>query len=187
MKPKPNIIRKRFSIVGAESAVDFSADFTPTLQALYRRVADRLGELRGLAQPVQMVGFWQPGGRYFAGVEADTAFVPDGLAAKELPEALFAVFTEQKRGEAGGPEGYAYKWLVESAEYDYNEQIPGDFEVYRNLTDTAPDCEADIYIPIKEKEGRYSGWSPWCPAARQGISERGPGAGAHGRRAPSPP
>jgi len=159
MAVKPRIVSKRFSLAGAESNIDFGSDFSPILHALYQKVRERLDGMQGLAQPVQMIGFWHigqaPDGRdayrYFAGVEADTAHVPEGLIAKNLPESLFAVFTEQKRGEMGSPEGYAYKWLSKSSMYEPNEMIRGDFEVFKNLTDTAPDCEAEIYIPIKAK------------------------------------
>ena len=157
---EPNIVNKRFSLIGAEGKIDFSADFSPALQALYQKVTDQLDGMRGLAQPARMIGYWYypaPGDfddvRYFAGVEADAAHVPAGLAAKTLPESLYAVFAEERRGLAGGPEGAGYKWLNQSKEYTYNGAIPGDLEVYRNLTDTAPDCAAEIYIPITGVEG----------------------------------
>ncbi|MCL2106006.1 MAG: GyrI-like domain-containing protein [Oscillospiraceae bacterium] len=159
MAIEPNIVSKRFTLVGAESKIDFSSDFGSALEALYQKVKDRLSGMQGLAQPARMVGYWYcptPGSyddiHYFAGVEADTDYVPEGLAAKKLTESLYAVFVEQERGQIGGPEGAGYKWLNTSKEYMYNEAIPGDLEAYRNLTDTAPDCEAEIYIPIKAKE-----------------------------------
>ena len=160
MAMEPNIVTKRFSLIGAEGKIDFNTDFSPALQALYQKLTDRLDGMRGLAQPLRMVGYWYfetPGDfndvRYFAGVEEDAAHVPEGLAAKILPESLYAVFAEEKRGVIGGGDGAGYKWLNGSKAYDCNEAIPGDLEVYRNLTDTAPDCEAEIYIPIKKKEG----------------------------------
>ena len=156
---EPEIVSKRFALVGAESKIDAGSDFDSALGALYRRVTDQLSRMRGLAQPVRMAGYWYyptPGSfddiHYFAGVEADAACVPAGLAAKLLPESLYAVFAEERRGMAGGPEGAGYRWLNRSKEYDYNEVIPGDLEVYANLTDTGPDCEAEIYIPIKARK-----------------------------------
>jgi len=155
MAIEPTIITKRFSLIGAEDKIDFNADFSPALQVLYRRVTDQLEGMRALAQPVRMIGYWYyptPGNfddvRYFAGVEADAAHVPEGLAAKTLPESLYAVFAEERRGMAGGPGGAGYKWLNQSKEYTHNVAIPGDLEVYSNLTDTASDCAAEIYIPI---------------------------------------
>ena len=142
MAVEPGIVSKRFALVGVEGKIDIGSDFGPALGALYRKVREQLSGMRGLAQPARMVGYWYyaPGSfddvRYFAGVEAD------------------AVFAEERRGMAGGSEGAGYKWLGASRAYTYNEAIPGDLEVYRNPTDTAPDCEAEIYIPIKEnKEG----------------------------------
>ena len=158
MAMEPRIVSKRFAFVGIEGKIDAGSDFSPALEALYRKVREQLSGMRGLAQPARMAGYWYYAAgsvddvRYFAGVEADAACVPEGLAAKTLPESLYAVFAEEKRGLAGGPEGAGYKWLGASRAYTYNEAIPGDLEVYRNLTDTAPDCEAEIYIPIKEKE-----------------------------------
>ena len=152
---EPSIATKQFCLVGAESQIDFGTDFNPALQSLYRQITDHLSEMHGLAQPVRVIGYWYyptPGNfndvHYFAGVEADAAHVPAGLAAKTLPESLYAVFAEERRGLVGGPEGAGYKWLNQSKEYTYNGAIPGDLEVYRNLTDTAPDCLAEIYIPI---------------------------------------
>jgi len=163
MAVEPSIVHKRFSLVGMEGKIDFGSDFNPDLKALYQKVIDQLDGMRGLTEPVRMVGYWYyptlgnfEDIRYFAGVEADTSYVPKGLAALNLPDSLFAVFTEQKRGIIGGPEGAGYKWLNESMrrnQYTYNGAIPGDFEVYRNLTDTAPDCEAEIYIPIEKVKG----------------------------------
>ena len=145
---EPSIISKRFSLIGAEGKIDGDAEFEPALRVLYQEVAQRLGEMRGLAQPVRMVGYWRTAPedhndvRYFAGVEADTSCVPEGLVALDLPDNLYAVFAERERGEVGGPEGAGYKWLEASMrkkQYTYSAAIPGDFEVYRNLTDTASD------------------------------------------------
>ncbi|MCL1952106.1 MAG: hypothetical protein FWF60_05320 [Oscillospiraceae bacterium] len=47
-------------------------------------------------------------------------------------------------------EGFGYKWLAKSRAYEPNEAVRGDLEVYANLTDTAPDSPAEIYIPIKQ-------------------------------------
>jgi len=159
MAIEPQIIRKAFSLVGAESAIDFGADFGPALQTLYERVSDKLGVIDGLAEPARMVGYWHmcdmPSGgreyRYFAGVEAESADLPVGLIKKKLPESLYAVFTEARRGTVSGPEGYAYKEWLPASGYDYNGEIPGDFEIFRNMTDTGPECEAEIWIPVALK------------------------------------
>jgi len=153
---EPVVVSKRFALVGAESKIDAGTDFGPALHALHQKVTERLGEMRGVARPARMVGYWYyptPGSfddiHYFAGIEADAACVPEGLDALALPGSLYAVFAEERRGAVGGPEGAGYQWLKASKVYTYNEAIPGDLEVYANLTDTASDCFAEIYIPIK--------------------------------------
>ena len=104
-----------------------------------------------------MVGFWHmdalPSGEreycYFAGVETDTDNAPDGLFVKTISESHYAVFTESKRGTIGGSEGYGYKWLQSSSAYEPNGEIPGDFEIYMNMSDTTSESEAEILIPIQ--------------------------------------
>jgi len=157
---EPRIIKKTFTLVGVEGDMkDVWPDFGPRLNELYRIVSENLHAIRGCAEPTRMVGFWHmcalPSGgrefRYFAGVEADTTHPPAGLIAHVLPESLYAVFTEQRRGTIGSPEGYAYKQWLPSSEYVGNEAIRGDFEIYRNMTDIGPECEAEILIPVKAK------------------------------------
>jgi len=149
----PHFVSRRFVLAGVERKIDFGSDFGPALDALYRQVTDRLDGIQGLTQPARIIGYWYSasGGDvyYFAGVEAQAA--PEGLTVKALPESLYAVFDEQRRGAMGGPEGAGYKWLGASKEYTYNEAIPGDLEVYANMTDTDSNCFAEIYIPIKKK------------------------------------
>ena len=167
--PEPRIIRKAFTLVGVRGKITDWSNFGPLLAGLYETVNAGLGKIEGLAKPVRMVGFWHmdslPSGEreycYFAGVEADTDRAPDGLTVKALPESFYAVFTEQRRGTMGGPEGYGYKWLCAS-EYDGNEEIPGDFEIFSNTTETGPQCEAEILIPIKPKQPP-EGYAPKKP------------------------
>lgn len=155
---EPLIIHKAFFLVGAERAVDLGLNFEPELVELRSIVNDRLKLITGLVKPARMVGFWHlcelPSGkneyRYFAGVEADCINPPDGLISKTLPKSLYAVFNEQKRGQMGGPDGYAYKWLRASS-YEENNAIKGDFEIFKNMIDTSSECEAEIYIPIKQR------------------------------------
>jgi predicted transcriptional regulator YdeE len=153
MNVEPRIITKQLLMVGVESApIDFASDFDPVLKGLYQRVRDKLGEMKGVVEPARMIGFWQPYGVYFAGVEVTVKHAPEGLTIKDLPESLYAVFIEQKRGTVGSPQGYAYKWLKANLDtYQPNEKVAGDFELYRNLVDTQPDQEAEIWIPIKLK------------------------------------
>ena len=176
MQNEPRIVTKQFLLVGAETPpIDFASDFEPVLNEARQRAREKLGNAASIFRRVQMVGFWQPGGVYFTGVElpvyvappgpiaegvtfqpekitADN--VPEGLVVKNLPESLFAVFDEQRRGTMGGRDGFAYKWAAASPEYEPNEAFPGDFEVYKNMTDTGPDAEAEIMIPIKKREAK---------------------------------
>lgn len=156
--PEPRIINKAFTLIGVKGKITDWSNFEPLLNELYKTVNSKLSVIHGIIKPAKMVGFWHmdvlPSGEreycYFAGVEADTDIVPDGLMIKTLPESHYAVFTEHKRGTIGGPEGYGYKWL-KSSEYESNEEIPGDFEIYNNMTDTTAESEAEILIPIKPK------------------------------------
>ncbi|MCL2461314.1 MAG: GyrI-like domain-containing protein [Defluviitaleaceae bacterium] len=156
MADEPRIISKAFTLLGIEAAIDFNADFTPVLRGLYKDVCDKF---RALGNEARMAGFWHmcntasggPEFRYFAGIEVDCVKTAGSLTVKELPESCYAVFVEQRRGQIGGPEGYAYKqWLPASA-YEYNEEIPGDLEIFKNMSDTGPEDEAEIYIPVKLK------------------------------------
>ena len=152
MKVEPRIVAKKFLMVGAETPpVDFASDFEPVLNAARQQVREKLGEMKGVVEPVRMIGFWQPGGVYFSGVEVTVDFAPEGLVVKNLSESLFAVFDEQRRGMMGGPGGLAYKWLVASSEYEHNGAIRGDFEIFKNMTDIGAAAEAEILIPIKRK------------------------------------
>jgi len=157
---EPRIIKKVFSLVGVEGDLkEVWPNFGPLLNELYRTVAENLHAIQGLVEPARMIGFWHmcplPSGghefRYFAGVEADSANPPADLIPHVLPESLYAVFTERRRGTIGSPDGYAYKQWLPSSNYVGNEEIPGDFEIYTNMTDTGPECEAEILIPIRMK------------------------------------
>ena len=158
---EPRIIKKTFVLVGVEGDMkDVWPDFEPRLCELRRTVIEKLPAIEGCAKPARMVGFWHmcalPSGvreyRYFAGVEADAAHPPAGLIAHVLPESLYAVFTEQKRGTIGSPNGYAYKQWLPSSEYVGNKEIHGDFEIFRNMANTGPECEAEILIPVRAKQ-----------------------------------
>jgi len=149
---QPRIITKKFTLAGLESPpIDFQSDFEPVLNALRQRVRDALPAMQGVVEPARMVGFWQPGGRYFTGVETSSETAPEGFVMKQLPESLYALFVEQRRGTMGGPGGKAYQWLRGSSVYTHNAAVPGDFEVFQNMAETAPDQQAEIMIPIAFK------------------------------------
>ena len=166
---KPEIMKKEFLLVGLETQIDFSKDFSKTLEDLRETLRQNLNEIPNMSVPVRMVGFWQPGGRYFTGVEvSEEAPVPKELVVKALPESLFAKFREEKRGTVGGPGGYAYnQWLPESG-CRVNEELPGDFEIFDDMEHCGEDDGCDILIPIRpntEEQKQIRGVVPFpCDA-----------------------
>ena len=150
--PEPRIISKAFTLVGIKGQITDWSNFEPILNELYKTVNSRIDAIQGIIKPARMVGFWHmdalPSGEseycYFAGVEADTDNAPEGLVVKTLPESHYAVFTENKRGTIGGSGGYGYKWLQASSDYEPNGEIPGDFEIYMNMTDIISESKAEI-------------------------------------------
>jgi RimJ/RimL family protein N-acetyltransferase len=157
--PEPRIISKTLNLVGVKGKITDWSNFEPILNEHYKTVNSKLDAIQGILKPARMVGFWHmdalPSGEreycYFAGVEADTDNVPDGLVVKTLPESHYAVFTEYKRGTIGGSGGYGYKWIQSSSDYEPNGEIPGDFEIYMNMNDITSESEAEILIPIQPK------------------------------------
>lgn len=147
---KPEIMKKEFLLVGLETQIDFSKDFSKTLEDLRETLRQNLNQIPNTSAPVRMVGFWQPGGCYFTGVEvSEEAPVPKDLIVKALPESLFVKFREEKRGTVGGPGGYAYnQWLPESG-FRVNEELPGDFEIFDDMEHCDEDDGCDILIPIR--------------------------------------
>ena len=184
----PRIVNKAFRLVGAKGNVgSVWPNFGPLLEDLYKTVRDRLGLIEGLAKPVRMVGFWHmdalaSGEReycYFAGVEALCENPPEGLAIKTLPESCYAVFTEQRRGTIGSPGGYAYKQWLPASEYEGNAEVPGDFEIYNNMTETGPECEAEIWIPVTPKQPP-EGYGPKKPEILSMAEQAAPGQQENG-------
>ena len=157
--PEPRIINKALNLVGVKGKITDWSNFAHILNELYKTVNSKLDAIQGIVKPARMVGFWHmdalPSGEreycYFAGVETDTDNAPDGLIVKTLPESHYAVFTEYKRGTIGGSGGYGYKWLQSSSDYEPNGEIPGDFEIYMDMTDTTSESKAEILIPIQPK------------------------------------
>jgi predicted transcriptional regulator YdeE len=155
--PEPRIISKALNLVGIKGKITDWSNFEPVLNELYKTVNSKLDAIQGIVKPARMVGFWHmdalPSGEreycYFAGVEADTDNAPERLVVKTLPESHYAVFIENKRGTIGGSGGYGYKWLQSSSDYEPNDEIPGDFEIYMNMTDITAKSKAEILIPIQ--------------------------------------
>ena len=154
---------KVFQLIGIESEIDLSGDFSPVIDELWKRLRDRRAEIVTAVQPEAWVGYWYtkwadgvPGKNpkvwFMAAVEAESlASVPEGLMGKSLPLSSYAVFREKQRGEMGGPEGYAYQTWLPQSDYEYNYEVNGDLEVYRTGIPEGTFTPADIYIPIRPK------------------------------------
>lgn len=150
---KPDLIRKKFLLVGLETKVDFSSNITDALDVVRGALKQRFSEVPAIKEPIRMVGFWQPGGVYFAGVEVVCAdSVADDFIVKDLPESLFASFREVQRGTVGGPGGYAYQEWLPASGYWVNSNLPGDFEVFCDIEHYGEKDECEVLIPIVPNE-----------------------------------
>lgn len=157
---QPQITRKQFNLIGLECEIDLEGDFSDALTALTQALLRRVEEIPSPALPPHIVNMWypkfegseeltEPATVFFTGVEEEPgAPLPAGFIGKRLPESLYAMFTEERRGTIGGPEGYAYKTWLPTSGYLLNEQIPGDLEEYPDLTHIGYTDACRIYIPI---------------------------------------
>lgn len=158
---KPNIIKKSFKLVGIETQIDFSTDFSTTISRLQEEFLSKLDNIKDAVTPNRYITFWyykhdeemcnnEPSCYCVAAVEcSDIKNTYKDFIVKELPESLYAAFQEEKRGDIGGHEGYAYKkWLPKSG-YKINEAICGDLEVYYDMKNIGPSSPCEILIPIK--------------------------------------
>jgi len=104
---------KVFQLIGIESEIDLSGDFSPVIDELWKRLRDRRAEIVTAVQPEAWVGYWYtkwadgvPGKNpkvwFMAAVEAESlASVPEGLMGKSLPLSSYAVFREKQRVVSG--------------------------------------------------------------------------------------
>jgi AraC family transcriptional regulator len=156
----PAFDNREFKLLGIEEEIDFSKDFVKTIISLQEKLFIRLSQIKGIIAVDRYIAYWyykwndgianqEPSIYYFAAVELNQ-YPKDtnGLTAKVLPKSNYAVFNEMRRGEVGGPEGYAYKVWLPSSSKELNEAIPGDLEVYSNINDIGPNSNCNIYIPI---------------------------------------
>lgn len=129
------------------------------IPALWDAFNPRCMEVQHKTQPNTALGVccdMQPDGSfsYIAGFQVDAATdIPDGMTAKQIPAAKYAVFTH--RGPLFGVENdlmctYAYiyrEWLPKSG---YQRAETPDFELYdERFTFGGDGSEMDIFIPIK--------------------------------------
>lgn len=158
---QPRIETHKFTLVGLETEIDMSTDFTEVINALARELSAKLPNIHSVAHPPHVVNLWyptfeegspltaEPKSMFFTGVQVlSICKIPEGLILKDLPESLFAVFSEAQRGTVGGPSGYAYQTWLPASGYKLNEQLPGDLEVYKDITNIGYMDECKICIPI---------------------------------------
>ena len=94
---------------------------------------------------------------YMAAVETEPdSEVPEGMVAKKIPKALYAVFTvngNNGNGEIGKAFQYIYQVWLPQSEYCLDENFLADFEYY----DERWDCQSgaaqmELYIPVRRLE-----------------------------------
>lgn len=156
---QPDIIKKKFLLIGVEAKIDLETDFTDTLALLRNTLRNNLHLIKNKLCPVRMVGVWLPDMDgikdeisskriYFTGVEvAKDEEIPAGFIVKDLPESLFARFREKSRGTMSR---YAYtEWLPASGYLLNLDNVPGDFEIFDDMEHDAVEDECDILLPIQ--------------------------------------
>ena len=156
---QPDIIKKKFLLVGVETSIDLRSDFSKELTILRNTLRQSLPAIRNKVIPVKMVGVWLPDADnaddemsskriYFTGIEVtDIDGVPPHLVIKDLPESIFAKFREKSRGTMSR---YAYtQWLPTSGYILNIDILPGDFEIFDDMEHDGVDDECDILLPIQ--------------------------------------
>jgi AraC family transcriptional regulator len=156
---QPDIIKKKFTLVGVEAKVDLRADFSDALDALRRTLRQNLAAVKNKAVPERMIGVWLPDHGdandelspkrvYYTGVEVTRAEdVPAHLIVRDMPESLFARFRERSRGTMSR---YAYtEWLPKSGYILNMDNLPGDLEIFDDMEHDAVDDGCDILLPIQ--------------------------------------
>ncbi len=154
-------LTKEFKLVGVEEKIDFNGDFPEQIATLQEKLFSRLNEIKNIINPDSYTAFWfyktncngasqEADVYYLAAMEvSEIELVPEGFISKNVSRSEYAVFNEKARGEIGGPEGYAYTtWLPQSGR-ELNHEVAGDFEIYNSRYGIGPECECEIYIPIK--------------------------------------
>jgi hypothetical protein len=87
-------------------------------------------------------------------------FTCNGVAFEivERPEVLWVGCLDYVNSNGSEPDSdlllaryQKYLWLQSSSNYEPNGAIPGDFEIYMNMTDITSESKAEILIPIQPK------------------------------------
>lgn len=154
-------LTKEFKLIGVEEKINFYEDFTEIIVSLQERLFNEVNNIKNMVNDNSYIAYWyrridqstineEPDTYYFAAVEVnEIEDIPDGLKSKVIPKSEYVVFNEKRRGEVGGPEGYAYtSWLPNSGR-ELNNEVAGDLEVYHSRDNIGYESECEIYIPIK--------------------------------------
>lgn len=156
---QPEILKKKFLLVGAETTIDLCCDFSERLTILRNTLRQSLPAIRNKVIPERMVGVWLPAPDnvddemssrriYFTGIEVtEVGSIPSHFAVKNFPESLFAKFREKSRGTMSR---YAYtQWLPTSGYILNIDILPGDFEIFDDMEHDGVNDECDILLPIQ--------------------------------------
>lgn len=159
---QPEIIKKKFLLVGLETKMDLSSDFSEAMSALRGALRKSLPMINDVTAPVRMVGIWLPDTDaqnemspkrvYFTGVEVtQISNIPAGCIVKDIPESLYAKFREESRGTMSR---YAYaEWLPMSGYLLNIDLVPGDFEIFDDMEHDDVNDPCDILLPILPSKG----------------------------------
>jgi hypothetical protein len=157
------VIHKRFLLAGYEITIDLDRGFAGEMEWIQAELKRSLSRIGNMAEPVRLIGFWQPWqafiaesdqqgaanskARYFFGVEVSNLDdLPSDCVVKAVPESDYVVCREEHRGTAPKAEMYALSG------YGYNHQIAGDFEIFDGFDLLEPDDPCDILVPVKPVE-----------------------------------
>lgn len=156
---QPQIMKKKYLLVGLETKVNLSVDFSNAMSALRNALRHDLPLIGDKVEPVRLFGIWlpdpddtqgemSPNRVYFTGVEVtQIKGMPANFVAKDLPESLFARFREKSRGTMSR---YAYTGWLPTSGYLLNiDRLPGDFEIFDDMEHDDVNDPCDILLPIQ--------------------------------------
>jgi len=157
---QPEIITKKFRLVGFEAAIDLKEAHWPGMDEVKASLKENLHRLGNLAQPVRFFDVWMadPKANYkrkknhsrrmfFFGVEVTSLEgIPEGFVVKDFPETAFALLKEREHGHA------RFERLAEAGyrfDTKYAEAYAMDLEIYDDIDEEGPQWDALIPIQIE--------------------------------------
>jgi len=151
-------------LVGVQGILDPAADFSADLQALWRKVTSRVGEVRHLSAPARAVGYWHfvddRTRVYWAGILVDSLDGfrwdrPYGWVAWAPGLTTFAAFREPNGAEGTVAHTAETYGAIGRAGYTYDHRFIGDFEVvplaWKVEGHYPDDGEHEVWIPVVAK------------------------------------